>query len=569
MEEAIRKAYDAVRNFDRKKFRSGCYAPFVSLYFTSLGNVLACCKNETFVLGNVANQRLKEIWKGAKINTLREALAKYRYGAGCEFCEWQISEGNYQGAFPWLFENFPVKSMTPEWPSMIEFAGSNTCNLECIMCNGELSSSIRAHRDGLPPLPRFYTEQFFEDLREFLPHLKMAKFLGGEPFLTSECHQIWDMMIDAKLKIPCHVTTNGTQYNAKVERVLQNLPISFSVSIDAATKETAESIRKNSHYEEVMTNLRCFREYAQKRRAFFSIAHCLMRQNWHEFVDLLLIAEDLECPVFVNTVIGPSYCSLYTLPPEEVGRIADEIERRGSAVENKLKLNRRVWRDNIAKLRGKSEEGQAGKIAKILDTYWDKEDEFTLAMNLARQKKFTEALQELRKIPKTNISYYRSVALCGNIRRILGDLEGADEDLDRAVKITAKRPEAFLYRAFLRLDQKRNEEALKQAFHAHGMIQEGDLLEGELCEVFGKIYHRLGKVPEALNMFERLITLRPENPDVHVQKAYVFQSAGMQSQAHMEIDAALALDPNHPDARNLREELGTGMSGLSMTYPPE
>src|SRR2546426_5723317 len=99
MDTGVREAFDAVRDFKNKTFSSGCYAPFVSLYFTSLGNVLACCKNETYVLGNVSKDRLKEIWNSGKTQKLRQALINYRFEAGCEFCEWQISEGDYQGAF--------------------------------------------------------------------------------------------------------------------------------------------------------------------------------------------------------------------------------------------------------------------------------------------------------------------------------------------------------------------------------------------------------------------------------------------------------------------------------------
>ena len=152
MEKQTRSSYDAVRKFHLKSVRSACYAPFVSLYFTSMGNVIACCKNETFVLGNVANQSLKEIWRGPRTKLLRESLIQYRFETGCEFCEWQITEGNFRPAFPSLFEDFPVQTNDPEWPLQIEFAGSNTCNFECIMCDGKLSSSIRSHREGLPPL---------------------------------------------------------------------------------------------------------------------------------------------------------------------------------------------------------------------------------------------------------------------------------------------------------------------------------------------------------------------------------------------------------------------------------
>src|SRR5262245_61926873 len=107
MELALQAAYDAQRSFHNKAVRSGCYAPFVSLYFTSFGNVLACCKNQTYPLGNVADERLGEIWKGQRVRDIREGLKDYRFEGGCEFCEWQIAGGNHKGAYTAHFEEFP------------------------------------------------------------------------------------------------------------------------------------------------------------------------------------------------------------------------------------------------------------------------------------------------------------------------------------------------------------------------------------------------------------------------------------------------------------------------------
>jgi MoaA/NifB/PqqE/SkfB family radical SAM enzyme len=50
---------------------SSCNAPFSSLYFGVNGEVYACCKNRSYVLGNVEKQSIKEIWEGSKIVTLR------------------------------------------------------------------------------------------------------------------------------------------------------------------------------------------------------------------------------------------------------------------------------------------------------------------------------------------------------------------------------------------------------------------------------------------------------------------------------------------------------------------
>ena len=45
-------------------------------------------------------------------------------------------------------------------PMRLEFNIHNACNLQCVMCHGLASSSIRAHREGLPALANPYDETF-------------------------------------------------------------------------------------------------------------------------------------------------------------------------------------------------------------------------------------------------------------------------------------------------------------------------------------------------------------------------------------------------------------------------
>ena len=58
------------------------------------------------------------------------------------------------------------------------------------------------------------------------------------------------------------MTRSGSLHDDRVERVLQNLPVSLSISIDGITKTTYES-RVNSTYENVMKNLHRFNCYAR------------------------------------------------------------------------------------------------------------------------------------------------------------------------------------------------------------------------------------------------------------------------------------------------------------------
>lgn len=353
MDRARLEEYHATRDYSDKAFRSSCYAAHVSMYFDTLGNVLACCQNAKYPVGNVTQQRLPDIWHGPRIATLRKALKKDSFGAGCQFCEWQISVGNYLNAFTRNFDIFPVESESPDWPRMMEFSVSNTCNLECIMCYGILSSSIRARREGLPPLPKAYGDEFFSDLRPFLHHLRFAKFLGGEPFLAAESFRVWDTMLEEGVSPHCHVTTNGTQWNNRVEHILERFPIGISISMDGATKETVESIRVNAKFEMVRENFRRFHAYSREKKTDLTLTYCLMRQNWHEFGDYLLFADEWNCQVGVNLVREPPQCSLYTLPISELAEITKKLEKQGETLLPRLGLNHKIWIEQVSALRNR------------------------------------------------------------------------------------------------------------------------------------------------------------------------------------------------------------------------
>jgi MoaA/NifB/PqqE/SkfB family radical SAM enzyme len=345
-------AYDQARDFSNKAVRALCYAPYTSLYFDNRGDVRVCCHNWRHPAGNILRSNIDEIWNGLKVRILREALKNYTFGPGCEFCEFQTAD-TFANASMRKFDSFPVPDEAPLWPKQMEFSISNVCNLECIMCRGQWSSAIRARREKLPPLPRVYSDTFFESLWKYLPHLKQIKFLGGEPFLISEHYKLWDHMIAERLAIPCHVTTNGTQFNRGVERVLEHIPMSFTVSVDGVSRETYESIRVNAKHRDVMENSRRFREYARQKKTSFTFSYCLMRQNWHEFGDFCLMADAWDCSVWLNTVVQPPEFGIYTLPVEDLRKILTAMEAQATRLESSLKRNRAVWFGELDRIRGK------------------------------------------------------------------------------------------------------------------------------------------------------------------------------------------------------------------------
>lgn len=190
-----------------------------------------------------------------------------------------------------------------KFPKMLDLALSSRCNLQCVMCNGGLSSAIRTQREGLPPLPDCYDDQFFEELDEFLPHLERLQFKGGEPFLARENQRIWDRLIELNLCPEVTVTTNGTIFNDKVAHYVRALKMHPNISVDGMQAHTVEAIRVGVEAGHLWRNIDRFQELAQEAGNGMTLSFCLMPMNWREVLPFLAEADSrgLNCNViFVN-----------------------------------------------------------------------------------------------------------------------------------------------------------------------------------------------------------------------------------------------------------------------------
>jgi len=335
-----------------------CHAPFTSMYLDQHGLVRACCQNSFHLLGDVREDRLLDIWRGERTRELRRAMERDDLSSGCDFCAWQISAG--QRPFSHWFEDFPVPASDPEWPTQLELSITNTCNLQCVMCNGEWSSSIRSQREGRPPLEQVYGDDFFADLAEFVPHLERVKIYGGEPFLSSETLRVMDLLVDDGGRVRCHLTTNGTQWTPRVERILDMLPVDVAVSIDGATAATYESIRVGSSWDKVMRNLDRFQERAARNDTGVTLTFCLMTLNWHEFADFCRMADARGIGSAVNTVTDPAQVSLYRLPTAELRTVVEHLEHTERTEGRSFGLSRRTWLDELGRLRSHLDKQLAG-----------------------------------------------------------------------------------------------------------------------------------------------------------------------------------------------------------------
>jgi MoaA/NifB/PqqE/SkfB family radical SAM enzyme len=307
-----------------------CHAPERSMYFGRDGQVSACCYSRMAPLGRYPEQSIESIWTGAEANAMRAALRKNELPAGCNLCADVLSAGNYSGLLASGFDvlarplpaSGPIARFTAllppkkakRYPAQLEFELSNTCNLECAMCSGFWSSTIRAKREKLPPLPQFYDGAFVEQLVPFLPHLKRAKFLGGEPFLIDIYYEIWERLIELNPSCDVSITTNATVYTSKVKRILEKLNCRITVSLDSVNRHTYETIRKNAKFERTLNHLEAFCEVNRLKQKGLTIAVCPLISNCREIPEVVSFANDRGILVFFNTVEFPADQSIKSLP---------------------------------------------------------------------------------------------------------------------------------------------------------------------------------------------------------------------------------------------------------------
>lgn len=324
-----------------------CPAPAMNLHFSQLGVVTACCFNRTQVLGIYPQHSVSEIWHGQPIRELREALAGYDLTRGCEKCAQQIEARDFGGAHAVFYHNYAQATVQKrkEWgmhpdgnpddapqPMRLEFNIHNACNLQCVMCHGLASSSIRSHREGLPSLANPYDETFAEQLEPFLPYVVETDFMGGEPFMIAVYRSIWERIARVNPLLKTCILTNGTILDDSIKELLETFNCWMHVSIDSVKKETYESIRRGSSYDTVMENCRWFSDLMKSKGFTFMFRYCPMRQNWRELPDTIRFCDDNDITIMFNQVDSPLNFSLHTLPTYELQAVVSHLERNAPPV---------------------------------------------------------------------------------------------------------------------------------------------------------------------------------------------------------------------------------------------
>ncbi len=387
-----KKIVDEYNKFRVHKTKKLCYAPFKSLTFFFAGDIMACWHNKQYLLGHYPENSINEIWFGKKLKILREHIINNDFTCGCEECKKNIKSRNFYSAGAWRYDYLSLKKS--KYPVSMDFQISNICNLECIMCNGEYSITVRQNRELKHPYNNPYGDNFIKQLEPFIPHLFEASFSGGESFIINQYYDIWEKIYEINPNVVISVTTNGSTLNSRVKNILEKLKFNITLSLDSVNKQNYEYIRKNARFENLITNLEYYKQYAQQNKTFLSVRICPIQQNWKELPEIFNFINKQNISLFFNSVIFPPYSSLWNLSSQKLSEILNYLS--SFQFENKTQ---------IQKENNKCYNNLIEQIVKWQNEAIKREEQYPDLNNYNTQKLLALLILQVNEYLKTNNSF--------------------------------------------------------------------------------------------------------------------------------------------------------------------
>lgn len=289
----MRKVYFASAREDMEKV---CNLPFEMACVWESGDVTSCCWQLLSVpFGNVWTTHIKTIWSSTTAKILRLSCINRSYvfcdTDRCPYLRKLKREGPpaMKDAVP---EENPYEHSSGQYPAAVNFAIDTRCNLYCRSCRRTRFEATREYIVNKQKLTKILVEEFSNTDLDWI-------LIGGtgEGFLNDTYDSLTVGLGQDHPKRRLILQTNGTLFSEEKWERYSSLydKIGIRVSIDAATKETYEKLRRGGNWDALKRNLE---RIAKMRRDgsidFLLLAFVLQKDNIHELQSFVEMAKSLS-----------------------------------------------------------------------------------------------------------------------------------------------------------------------------------------------------------------------------------------------------------------------------------
>lgn len=254
------------------KSKTFCILPFIHQEIQQNGKVMLCCQaQDSAPLGNLSESTPSELWNCESIKTSRLKLLNNKWPKDCGTCKRDEAEG-FQSMRETSNKAFKQHSDSPihmledgEMPNFeLKFIGirhSNFCNLKCIYCDHNYSTSW-----GFDPITKEVQTPFPDENKGLIDYIEQHTdgleeiyIAGGEPLIDFRHLELLELLVKEKApKIRLVYNSNLTSLKIKGVDLIplwKNFKyVSISASIDDFGTRF-EKIRSGAKWSTVSKNL--------------------------------------------------------------------------------------------------------------------------------------------------------------------------------------------------------------------------------------------------------------------------------------------------------------------------
>lgn len=272
-----------------------CRFPFERIEILPRGEVYTCCSiaiKNGFSIGNIFTDSIDQIWNSDNAKKLRYSVSKGNF----EYCQekciyWKNRE---QRLYPILerqessYTDFSQCTLE-KGPAHITLSCDETCNLQCKSCRVSKRGLTRDESRKLEAV-------LFQKIRPLLSNCHQLDLLGsGEVFASAACMALLKSL-DAREfpDLQIGIITNGQLFTRERWAELANLrgmPLFFTVSVDAAEKDTYEMLRLGGSWEALCRNMAFLGQLRRDGKiAEFALQFVVQRDNFRQMKDFAALA---------------------------------------------------------------------------------------------------------------------------------------------------------------------------------------------------------------------------------------------------------------------------------------
>jgi sulfatase maturation enzyme AslB (radical SAM superfamily) len=252
--------------------------------------------------------------------------------SGCQKCFKEEQHGwksLRQWQNDWYPRNWQIKNQVGQDNPIydLELRLGNFCNLKCIMCGPDQSSSIAAerytHRDrfikidahmGQGNMPYYWKEEEFKQFAQTVltTNARRVNITGGEPFIIPEVVKFLDMLTPRADNLVLSFNTNLTEVSNKLLTALQKFKkIHISISLEG-TGAMNDYVRHPSRWADIESNVQLLKQ--QLPQARLEINHVLQHTSAYTLPDLADFAKQQEMHFQITTISGYPHLTLDSVP---------------------------------------------------------------------------------------------------------------------------------------------------------------------------------------------------------------------------------------------------------------